>query len=105
MVWRRTSYTTKVLLTNKVLFAPRFAFSSFILPWLRQHPIYMRPPRMDTAQLSLVREPFDHTDFLFELKHDGFRALAHIWEGNCELISRKRNASKSFNELRENLAS
>jgi bifunctional non-homologous end joining protein LigD len=30
--------------------------------------------------------------------------LAHIWDGNCELISRKRNAYKSFNELRENLA-
>jgi hypothetical protein len=29
----------------------------------------MRPPRMDTAQLSLVRQPFDHHDFLFELKH------------------------------------
>jgi bifunctional non-homologous end joining protein LigD len=64
----------------------------------------MRPPRMDTAQLSLVRTPFDDPDFLFELKHDGFRALAHIWNGNCELISRKRNAYKSFNALRENLA-
>src|ERR1700719_3219550 len=34
---------TKVVLTTKVLFAPRFAFSSFIPPWLRLHPIYMRP--------------------------------------------------------------
>ena len=70
----------------------------------RLHPIDMRPPRMDTAQLSLVREPFDHPDFLFELKHDGFRALAHIWDGNCELVSRKRNAYKSFQDLRDNLA-
>jgi hypothetical protein len=38
--------------------------------------IYMRPPSFDTAQLSLVRTPFDDPDFLFELKHDGFRALA-----------------------------
>jgi hypothetical protein len=51
MVWRRTSYTTKVVLTTKVLFAPRFAFSSFIPPWLRQHPIYMRPARMDNASM------------------------------------------------------
>ena len=43
MVWGWTSYTTKVVLTTKVLFAPRFAFSSFIPPWLRLHPIYMRP--------------------------------------------------------------
>jgi bifunctional non-homologous end joining protein LigD len=68
------------------------------------HPIVMRPPRFDTAQLSLVRTPFDDPNFLFELKHDGFRALAHIWDGNCELVSRKRNVYKSFNELRENLA-
>jgi bifunctional non-homologous end joining protein LigD len=59
---------------------------------------------MDTAQLSLVREPFDHPDFLFELKHDGFRALAHIWEGKCELVSCRRNTYKSFQELRDNLA-
>jgi bifunctional non-homologous end joining protein LigD len=64
----------------------------------------MHPPRFDTAQLSLVRTPFDDPDFLFELKHDGFRALAHIWDGNCELVSRKRNAYKSFQDLRDNLA-
>lgn len=64
----------------------------------------MRPPRMDTAQLSLVRQPFDDPDFLFELKHDGFRAVAHIWDGNCELISRRRKAYKSFHELRNDLA-
>jgi hypothetical protein len=58
---------------------------------------------MDTAQLTLVREPFDHPDYLFELKHDGFRALAYISEGHCELVSRRRNAYKSFGELRENL--
>jgi hypothetical protein len=39
---------------------------------------------MNTAQLSLVRTPFDDPDFLFELKHDGFRTLAHIWDGKCE---------------------
>jgi len=64
----------------------------------------MRPPLFDTAQLSLVRTPFDDPDFLFELKHDGFRALAHIWDGNCELVSRRRNTYKSFQELKENLA-
>ena len=37
------------------------------------------------------------------MKHDGFRALAHIWDGNCELISRKRNSYKSFQDLRDNL--
>lgn len=64
----------------------------------------MLSPRMDTAQLTPVRQPLDHPDFLFELKHDGFRALAHDWDGQCELVSRKRNAYKSFEELRDSLA-
>jgi bifunctional non-homologous end joining protein LigD len=42
---------------------------------------------MDTAQLTVVRQPFNDPDFLLELKHDGFRALAHIWDGKCELVS------------------
>ena len=61
-------------------------------------------PRMGTAQLTLVREPFDHPDYLFELKHDGFRALACVSEGHCELVSRRRNRYKIFAELRENRA-
>jgi bifunctional non-homologous end joining protein LigD len=64
----------------------------------------MRLPRMDTAKLTLVREPFDHPDYLFELKHDGFRALAYISDGHCELVSRRRNAYKNFGELRDRLA-
>jgi ATP-dependent DNA ligase len=59
---------------------------------------------MDTAKLTLVRQPRDHADFLFELKHDGFRALAHIWDRKCQLVSRKTNAYKSFQGLRGNLA-
>jgi bifunctional non-homologous end joining protein LigD len=82
----------------------RFAFPSIIPTAFSPHHIYMRPPRMETAQLTLVRQPFDHPDFLFELKHDGFRALAHIWDGKCELVSRRRNPYKSFHELRDNLA-
>ena len=51
-----------------------------------------------------MRQPFNHPDFLFELKHDGFRALAYISDGHCELISRRRNNYKSFGELRGHLA-
>jgi bifunctional non-homologous end joining protein LigD len=54
--------------------------------------------------LTLVRAPFDHADFLFELKHHGFRALAYIADGRCELVSRRQNFYKSFDELRGNLA-
>jgi bifunctional non-homologous end joining protein LigD len=64
----------------------------------------MHPPQMDTARLTLVRQPFDDPDYLFELKHDGFRALAYVSDGRCELVSRRRNAYKSFGELRSHLA-
>ena len=39
-------------------------------------------------QFRLVKEPFDHPDYLFELKHDGFRAIAYIEDGQCKLVSR-----------------
>jgi len=59
---------------------------------------------MDTARLTLVRQPFNDPNFLFELKHDGFRALAYISDGRCDLVSRRRNSYKSFGELRRHLA-
>jgi bifunctional non-homologous end joining protein LigD len=39
-----------------------------------------------------------------ESKHDGFRALAYISEGRCEVVSRRRNLYKTFEQLRSNLA-
>jgi hypothetical protein len=29
-------------------------------------------------RLLRIPEPFDHPDFLYEVKFDGFRALAHV---------------------------
>jgi bifunctional non-homologous end joining protein LigD len=39
--------------------------------------------------LVRVPEPFDHPDWLFELKYDGFRALAYIDSHRCRLVSRR----------------
>jgi bifunctional non-homologous end joining protein LigD len=50
------------------------------------------------------REAFDHPDFLFELKYDGWRALAYLEADRSELVSRKGNALKSFESLRAALA-
>ena len=58
---------------------------------------------MDTAQLTLFRTPFNDPDFVFELKVDGFRGLAYIDNGNCELVSRRRNHYKSFKDLENSL--
>jgi len=39
-------------------------------------------------RLRLVKEPFDHPDYIFELKHDGFRVVVYLQNGECKLISR-----------------
>jgi bifunctional non-homologous end joining protein LigD len=36
-------------------------------------------------------KPFDNPDYIFELKHDGFRAIVYIDDGNAELVSRNQN--------------
>jgi ATP-dependent DNA ligase len=44
-------------------------------------------------------EPFDHPDWIFELRLDGFRAHTHLENGKCELVSRNRNTFGSFRRL------
>jgi bifunctional non-homologous end joining protein LigD len=39
-------------------------------------------------RLRLIKKPFDNPDYLFELKHDGFRAVVYLQNGDCKLISR-----------------
>lgn len=38
-------------------------------------------------RLLRVREAFDHPDFIFELKLDGFRGVAFVDNGRCQLVS------------------
>jgi bifunctional non-homologous end joining protein LigD len=49
--------------------------------------------------LTRLPAPFDHPDWIFELKYDGFRALANVEAGAVRLVSRKRNTFKSFPDL------
>ena len=50
------------------------------------------------------RELFESAEWFYELKHDGFRALAYIADGRCRLISRRGNEMKRFKDLSELLA-
>jgi bifunctional non-homologous end joining protein LigD len=45
-------------------------------------------------RLLRIPEPFDHPDFLYEVKHDGFRALASVKDGACQLVSRTATTSR-----------
>ena len=40
-----------------------------------------RISKFQPLQLGRFPEPFSHQDWLFEIKYDGFRALAHIEHG------------------------
>jgi bifunctional non-homologous end joining protein LigD len=53
--------------------------------------------------LKRLAEPFDDPNWIFEIKHDGFRALAFIEDGHCRLISRRANVFKRFTGLVQSL--
>ncbi len=47
------------------------------------------------------RQPFDDPDWLYEIKHDGFRALAVIEEGRCRFFSKNKHRLTGFRDLGE----
>jgi bifunctional non-homologous end joining protein LigD len=47
--------------------------------------------RFTPMSQAVLDQPFDHDDFIFELKYDGFRALAHGDSGRSRLISRNHH--------------
>jgi hypothetical protein len=49
--------------------------------------------------LSRRSEPFDSDDYIFELKIDGFWALAYVENGQCDLVSRNGNGFRNFRNL------
>ena len=49
--------------------------------------------------LGSAKAPFSHPDWLFELKYDGFRALAHIDGKRTQLVSRNGHPFASFSDL------
>src|SRR5262249_29378041 len=53
---------------------------------------------------SWIAAPFDHDDWLFELKLDGFRALVDIDGHRCTLISRRGQTFKHWPMLADELA-
>jgi bifunctional non-homologous end joining protein LigD len=58
-------------------------------------------PQFTPAELIRVREPFDSPEYIYELKMDGFRALADITNSRTRLVSRRGNSYKSFGRLCE----
>jgi bifunctional non-homologous end joining protein LigD len=49
--------------------------------------------------LNRIPDAFDHHACLFEVKHDGFRALAHVEGHHCRLVSRNGHLFTKFGIL------
>src|SRR5258708_18287627 len=64
----------------------------------------MKLPQIEPMTLSRVAAAFDHPDFVFELKQDGFRCIAYISEPRGVLFARRKYSYKSFDSLKTALA-
>ena len=58
---------------------------------------WMRIP--DPISLNQQSTPFDDPEWIFEIKHDGFRALALIERGDCWFVSRQHHKFSGFQDL------
>jgi bifunctional non-homologous end joining protein LigD len=61
------------------------------------------PPQFTPMPLQRRKTAFDHPDWLFELKYDGFRALAYLDTAGCRLVSPNAHAFGSFESLRDGI--
>lgn len=55
---------------------------------LRDAPETPMPRGIQPMLATLVKEPFDHPDWVFEMKWDGYRAIAELRDGDVSLYSR-----------------
>ena len=53
------------------------------------------PENIKPMLATLVDEPFDNPEWIYEVKWDGYRALSYLNEGNVDILSRN---NKSFND-------
>src|SRR5438876_10977068 len=62
------------------------------------------PTQFQPMPLLKRRLPFDDPDWIYELKMDGFRALAVIEHGRAQLLSRNGHLFASFSALAESIS-
>jgi bifunctional non-homologous end joining protein LigD len=57
---------------------------------LKDAPVKPMPHGIKPMLATLIKEAFDHPDWIFEVKWDGYRAIAEIRDGDVSLYSRNR---------------
>jgi bifunctional non-homologous end joining protein LigD len=55
---------------------------------LKDAPVKPMPHGIKPMLATLIEKPFDHPDWIFEVKWDGYRAIAEIRDGDVSLYSR-----------------
>ena len=72
---------------------------------LEDAPVQPMPHGIRPMLATLIGEPFDDPDWLFEVKWDGYRAVAELRNGGVSLYSRNRiSLNRKFPPIAEELA-
>ena len=60
-------------------------------------------PVIEPSPLTATKVPSDHPNWLYELKHDGFRGMLYVDRDRIWLRSRKGNEMRRFNALSQQI--
>ncbi len=58
-------------------------------------------PKIEPIRPKPLPRAFDRPDWIYEIKYDGFRAVAYVEDGICRLVSRKGHVYDRFDPLCE----
>ena len=61
-------------------------------------------PRVQPIAPIRRADPFDHPEWVFDVKYDGFRGLCYLSQGRCRMISRNGNLMSRFAGLGDQIA-
>jgi bifunctional non-homologous end joining protein LigD len=56
-------------------------------------------PQISPSPLTSVKEPIGHPNWVYELKHDGFRGILYVDRERAWLVSRKGKKFRQFEPL------
>jgi bifunctional non-homologous end joining protein LigD len=56
-------------------------------------------PQISPSPLTSLKEPIGHPNWVYELKHDGFRGILYVDREQAWLVSRKGNKFRQFDPL------